>query len=372
MLSNHLLTHIKKTDADFVNENKSRYSLPEYDPQKHYLHLTNSKYYRALLTLRNLISSACDDFFSHKYNAKKIDLFMMTASVSSPMGPGSDSTSIPIKLGNTDCFLTDSSQFGFEPLLLNGIDLVYCYLPSMRGEDWDNRHLNQFFHCEAEMRAPLEKLFPIMEEYVRTLCYALLQSPNLINLISMRPEITRKALNKTLISTNFLRISFDEAVAILEKSGNSHYINFTKWGRDINAQGEFELMRILGVKTPIWVTHYDRDRVPFYQKPDPDRPDKVINSDLLFPALIETSFGGEVLGCGQRQDCPEEIFESLQRQHLLAEPYEWYINLRRQPGYQTTSGFGLGIERFLAWALCRSSIRDVIIYPRLKNIVTYP
>jgi len=372
MLSNYLLTHIKQTDADFVNENKSRCLIPEYDPQKHYLHLTNSKYYRALLSLRDLVSSACDDFFNHKHNAKKIDLFMLTPSVSSPMGPGSDSTAIPIKLGNINCFLTDSSQFGFEPLLLNGIDLVYCYLPSMRGEDWDNRHLNQFFHCEAEIRAPLDTLFPIMEEYVRTLCCVLSQSPNIINLISSHPEITRKTLNKIIATTNFPRILFDEAVGILEKTGDQHYVNFTEHGRDISAQGELELMRILAIKTPLWITNYDRDRVPFYQKPDPNQPDKVINADLLFPALTDVSFGGEVLGCGQRQDRPDEIIESLSRQNLSIEPYEWYINLRRQPGYQTTSGFGLGIERFLAWALCRSSIRDVIIYPRLKNIVTYP
>lgn len=75
---------------------------------------------------------------------------MLTPSVSSPTGPISDSEVIKIKFGKYDSYLVDSSQFGFEPLLLNRLDRVYCYLPSMRGENPDKRHLNQFFHCEPK------------------------------------------------------------------------------------------------------------------------------------------------------------------------------------------------------------------------------
>jgi len=66
------------------------------------------------------------------------------------------------------------------------------------------------------------------------------------------------------------------------------------------------------------------------------------------------------------------MYESLKRQNISTEPYEWYIDIRRNKNYKTTSGFGLGIERFLAWALAKESIRDVIPYPRLKNIKTLP
>ncbi len=372
MLSEHQLKNAAQINTHFENADKSDFALPTYSPEEHYLHLTNNQYYRALLILRSFISATCDDYFYNKHGAQKIDLFMLTPSVSSPMGPGSNSAAIPIKFGNLHSFLTDSSQFGFEPLLLNGLNLVYCYLPSMRGEDWDDRHLNQFFHCEAEMRAPLEDLFPIIEEYVKTLCYALLQLPNIVDVIGTCSSITQTALQNTIIANKFPRVTFDEAVSLLEKNGHQNQVNYTEHGRDISARGELELAKILQAKTPFWITHYDRDRVPFYQKPDPNNLNKVINADLIFPALTDKSFGGEILGCGQRQDRPEEMFDSLRRQNLSADPYEWYINLRRQPGYQTTSGFGLGIERFLAWALCRSSIRDVIIYPRLKNIITYP
>jgi asparaginyl-tRNA synthetase len=79
-----------------------------------------------------------------------MDLFLMTSSVSSPSGPGSDSESIALTFGGHNTYLTDSSQFGFEPVLIGGIPRAYCYLASMRGEDPDKRHLNQFYHCEYE------------------------------------------------------------------------------------------------------------------------------------------------------------------------------------------------------------------------------
>lgn len=149
-------------------------------------------------------------------------------------------------------------------------------------------------------------------------------------------------------------------------------VNFTKSGRDISFKGELELMKILKSKAPIWIRNYDRDRVAFYQKPSPENDNKVINADLLFPPLIDGAFGGEIVGCGQRQDNPDEMLESLNRQNLNPDPYQWYINLRRLPKYRITSGFGLGIERFIAWSLGLNDIKNAIIYPRLKNIISYP
>lgn len=112
--------------------------------------------------------------------------------------------------------------------------------------------------------------------------------------------------------------------------------------------------------------------MPFYQKPNPENTDQVINADLIFPPLLENSFGGEIVGCGQRQDNEQEMRESLDRQGISSDSYLWYINLRSLANYKTTSGFGIGIERFITWALCRDNIRDTILYPRLKNVSTFP
>lgn len=373
MFFNTIREKILMDDSEFSKIRKSSFLMPTYNPSVYYKDIALNNYFYALLTLRHYIKFASDYYFGLKLGAKNVDLFMMTPSVSSPMGPGSDSEPIKIKYGNLETFLVDSSQFGFEPLLLNNFDKVYCYLPSMRGEDPDSRHLNQFFHCEAEMKGTLEELTPVIEGYVKLLCETILLMDNMVDRISNDNNKTKKTLKKIRGLKVFPEITFDEAVDLLVKNGMKKCINFTDHGKDIGGDGEIELMKILKLDTPIWIKYFDRDRVPFYQKPDPDNKDKTINADLLFPPLKEGAFGGEVVGSGQRQDNPEEMYESLKRQNNIpAEPYEWYIDLRRFPNYKATSGFGMGIERFIAWVLAKESIRDVIPYPRLKNIRTLP
>ncbi len=88
--------------------------------------------------------------------------------------------------------------------------------------------------------------------------------------------------------------------------------------------------------------------------------------------MKEGSFGGEIVGCGQRQDNTEEMYDSMKRQGVSSDPYTWYADLRSMPSYRTTAGFGLGVERFIAWSLGLGNIRDAIPYPRLKNVLTIP
>lgn len=369
-----LLKTIKKSivEDDKKFNQEGNYKMPEYSPVNHYKHLCNSDYYRALIVLRHYVKIISDFYFSEEQKAKNIDLFMFTPSVSSPMGPGSDSEPMPIKFGDLNTFLVDSSQFGFEPLIMNGLDKVYCYLPSMRGEDSDKRHLNQFYHCEMEMQGKLDDMIPIIEKYIKALAETFLLMDNIINKISEDPEKTKEYLKNILKTEKFSKITFNEAVELLIKNNKKEFINFTEHGNDISSNGEIELMKILNTKTPIWITDFDRDRVPFYQKPHSKNLEKTINADLLFPPIIEDSFGGEIVGAGQRQDNSEEMYESLRRQNVSPESYEWYIDLRNNNNYKITSGFGLGIERFIAWSLGKDNIRDVILYPRIKNVKTCP
>lgn len=372
MIPAYLTKKIKADDLKYKNLDLKLFVLPKYNPETHYLELTQSGYFNALITLRHYIKMASDYYFGIRQGAKNVDLFMLTSSVSSPMGPGSDSEAIPIKFGKFNSCLVDSSQFGFEPLLLNNIDKVYCYLPSMRGENPDKRHLNQFFHCEAEIKGNIEQLIPIIECYVKILSETLLLMPNILKRMSLDSKKTTTILTKTIKSNKFSEITFDEAINALIESDNKHLIHFTRFGRDILAEGEVKLAEIFNFDTPFFIRNYDRDRVSFYQKPDSENSNKTINADLIFPSIIKGAFGGEIVGCGQRQDDFREINNSLNRQKINPKPYEWYLKLRKLPRYRTTSGFGLGIERFIAWSLCRNDIKDVIPYPRLKNIKTYP
>lgn len=372
MIPKSLIEKIQRDDPAYKDLKQASFIMPKYDPKTHYLELSRSKYFNALITLRHYFKVTSDYYFGEKLKAKNVDLFMLTPSVSSPMGPGSDSKTIPIKFGKFDTNLVDSSQFGFEPLLMNGMEKVYCYLPSMRGEDSDKRHLNQFFHCEAEIKGDINLLIPLVEGYIKTLAGAFLEMPHILRKLSLDFKSTESALNKILEAQKFPEFEFDYVVDRLVESGNKNLVHFAKSGRDILSGGEIKIAEIVNIKTPFWIKNYDRDRVPFYQKPDPKNLDKVINADLIFPPLLKNAFGGEIVGCGQRQNDYKELAQSLSRQKIKKEPYEWYMNLRKLPGYQITSGFGLGVERFITWSLCREDIKEAIFYPRLKNVKTYP
>lgn len=371
MQKESFINNIKEIDKLFFGENKLNYSLPIYNPETHYKDVGNSNYYRALVCFRNNIKHACDFYWSNIQKAYNVDLFMLTPSVSSPMGPGSDSEAIDIKFGNLKTYLVDSSQFGFEPILLNNIDKVYCYLPSMRGENPDSRHLNQFYHCEAEIKGGLDDLIPQMEKFVQFLAETCLAMPNLFNLISENGASSKEYLESIVSSQKFDQVEYGDMVKTLEDNGFKDLVNYTSFGRDVSSKGELEFLKIINAKRPVWIRNFDRDRVAFYQKPTKDG-SKVINCDLIFPQIYNDSFWGEIIGAGQRQDVYEEMLESLNRQKIDSEPYQWYMDLRKNEKYTTTSGFGLGVERFIAWVLCKDDIKDVILYPRLKNILTYP
>lgn len=361
-------------DLSFKKFKRSCFSIPKYNAPSYAEDILKTDYFNTLITIRHYLRLTADYHLSFNEKSKNIDLFMLTPSISSPSGPGSDSAPIPIKFGELNTYLVDSSQFGFEPLLLfKNLDKVHCYLPSMRGEDFDSRHLNQFYHLEMEITGTLEELLPKIEKLVKKLAETFLLMENIIDKVSSDPQKTKEYLSNICRMKKFPSITFDQAVDILVENGKKRLVNFTKARRDISSMGEIELMKILKLATPIWVTNFDRDRVPFYQKPDPNNSDKTINADLLFPPIIVGSFGGEIIGSGQRQDNREEMYDSLKRQNnISSKNYEWYINLRQNNNYKKTSGFGLGVERFITWALGNNNIRDAILYPRLKNIKTYP
>lgn len=371
-LPTYINKQLSSIDTQFLLEKRSGFRVPSYRPTKHYKDLVDSKYYWGLLAFRHCIKLISEYYFSTVVKATNVDLFMVTPSISSPMGPGSNSEAIRIRFGDLDTNLVDSSQFGLEPLLLNKFNKLYCYLPSLRGEKHDRRHLNQFFHCESEIKGTLDELIPIIEGYIKALAECSLRMSSLMGKISLDPTQTKIAAGNILKTKAFKQITFDDAVLMLKSNGYFHLVYETDSGRDIKPEGEIALANILKATTPFWIRNYDRDRVPFYQKPDPQNSNRVINADLLFPPLIKGSFGGEILGAGQRQDSVKEMRESLIRQGVSFGAYKWYIDLRRVSGYKTTSGFGMGIERFITWLICRDDIRLSIPYPRLKNVRSYP
>ena len=347
--------------------------IPEYRGDRHYLDLAQEPFFYFLLNLRHVLKLSVDKYFAEQVGATGADLYMYTSAISSPMGPGSNSEVIPFEFGGKTTNLTDSSQFGFEPLLLNDFRHLYCFLPSLRGERPDARHLNQFYHAEYEGRVGLDEVLEIASGLVFSFFETLRANLAVVNALSRNPGLSEAYIDRILgQKTGFDLIKFGEAARMLEKTAKPGCIEYHDSGRDFTALGEITLCSLLSAERPFWVTHYDRDRVPFYQKPDPSDPKKVLNADLIFPPLFEGAVGGEIVGAGQRQDDSGEIRESLNRQGVNVQPYEWYINLRDNGRYGMTSGFGIGFERFIANVLGLSNIRDAIIYPRLRGDIANP
>lgn len=185
-------------------------------------------------------------------------------------------------------------------------------------------------------------------------------------------QISNLGKLERIIDCKFPKIAFDDAVKLLEDNGYNKLIEYRKYGRILTSKAENTITKLVSDdKLPVWVTNYDRDVVAFYQKPDAKDNTKVLNADLLAPPLAKSGFGGEILGLGQRQNKPDDMIESMRRQHIRdLGRYGWYIKLRRNHKYQTTSGFGMGIERYISWILGLNSLADSCLYPVLRGTKT--
>lgn len=361
------LLEAHKEDRGLAKKIEKKLTHPELNMDRYYLNVASDPYFVVLSAFRHYIHEISNAYFAGIVKARHMDLFLMTSSVSSPSGSGSDSVPISLSFGGHNTYLADSSQFGFEPVLVGGIPRAYCYLASMRGEDADSRHLNQFYHCEYEAQDRFATVQKVAEGYIKVLISLVINMPNLIKIISKDPAASMAIARSILETDKFDQMTFDEAEVILKKNNYASDIRETALGKDITNKGEIHLLEIIGNKKPIWLTQQYRDRVAFYQKPLKSNPDRVMGADLLFPSLCPNGFGGEVLGMGERQDDPEEMYESMRRQGVDPSPYEWYVDIRRLPQYKTTSGFGLGIERFISWILGFDYIHKAILYPRMKG-----
>jgi asparaginyl-tRNA synthetase len=155
----------------------------------------------------------------------------------------------------------------------------------------------------------------------------------------------------------FPRISYTDAVARLREKGSE-----VEWGEDLGAPDEVRLTEDYDL--PLFVHDYPKTAKAFYMKENPDDPRTVLCDDLLAPEGY-----GEIIGGSQREDDLERLRARIAEQGLPEEAYGWYLDLRRYGSFPH-SGFGLGVERTLAWITGRHHIRELIPFPRLMNRLT--
>jgi len=264
------------------------------------------------------------------------------------------STLFNVKYFDMDAYLTQSWQLYAEAAIAS-LGKIYTVAPSFRAEkSRTRRHLTEYWHLEVEIPwCDLGGIMRAQEELITHICHALCEeTPKELEALGRPPKDLIK------VEMPFERITYDEVVDILNKDGAQF-----NWGGDLGWIEEKHLT--LKFDKPFFVTHYPTGIKAFYHKPDQKRPETTLSTDLMAPEGY-----GEIAGGGQRIDDPNELLKRIEEGNLNPKDYQWYIDLRRY-GSVPHSGFGLGVERTIAWICKLNHIRDAIAFPRLINRV-YP
>lgn len=326
-------------------------------PGRHFDSALQHPWYRAVYRLQSTIITSNAAFFDG-LGFDPVLMPVTTPSVSSPMGLGSDSLPVSVRIMDRETYLADSMQFQLEYLLRHGASGVYYIMPSFRGENHSSRHLNEFHHSEIEMLGGFEDLLGVAAKFVVALTADLLKRHGA--LIREAAGTLRHIEEVLKVGEAIPRISQVEAQRLL--SGEPGAFEALKDGSvRITARGERSLLAKTG--GIVFLTHPPHSIVPFYQAYSPDGIHAEA-ADLLLGI-------GETLGCGERHRTRAEAETALKRHGVAETPYGWYLDLKERYPLRT-GGFGMGLERYLAWMLRHEDIRDIPLIPRIGAIASAP
>ncbi|HXX71610.1 MAG TPA: asparagine--tRNA ligase [Candidatus Acidoferrum sp.] len=251
-------------------------------------------------------------------------------------------------------YLTQSGQLYVEATAA-ALGKVYTFGPTFRAEkSKTRRHLTEFWMLEPEAAyTHLEDMIQLGEGLVSAIVEEVVRSR------SRELEILGRSVDTLAkIVPPFPRVRYDEAVQILQKAGNP-----TKWGDDFGGDEETLLSR--DFDKPLVIDRYPAAMKAFYMATDPAQPDLALSFDMIAP-----EGGGEIIGGGERQSNYETLLRRIREHHLPEQAFQWYLDLRRY-GSVPHAGFGLGLERTVAWICGTEHIREVIPFPRMLYRV-YP
>ena len=261
-------------------------------------------------------------------------------------------------------YLAQTGQLYSEATIMS-FGKVYCFGPTFRAEkSKTRRHLAEFWMVEPEMAFyDLDDMMALEEQFVSHIVQTTLKEREAeLNLLGRDVSVLRN------ITPPFPRISYDEAIerlhAIRQASEDTGLKELLKieWGDDFGSPHETELTRQFD--KPVFVYGYPTAVKAFYMEPWPGRPEVCKSADLLAPEGY-----GEIIGGSERMSDPEVLLEAIRRHELPEANYSWYIDLRRY-GSVPHSGFGLGLERTVAWICGIDHIRQTSPFPRTLNRLT--
>ncbi|KMT15730.1 hypothetical protein BVRB_3g057100 [Beta vulgaris subsp. vulgaris] len=254
-------------------------------------------------------------------------------------------------------FLTVSGQLQAESFACS-LGSVYTFGPTFRAEhSHTSRHLAEFWMVEPEIAfADLEDDMNCAEAYIKFMCQWLLDRC-LDDMVVIAKLFDNTAIDrlKMVASTAFVRITYTEAVTLLEQVKDKKFENKVEWGSDLASEHERYLTEVI-FKKPVIVYNYPKGIKAFYMRLNDDGK-TVAAMDVLVPKV------GELVGGSQREERYDVIVKRIVEMGLPLEHYKWYLDLRRY-GTAIHAGFGLGFERMLLFATGIDNIRDVIPFPR--------
>jgi len=263
-------------------------------------------------------------------------------------------TLFPVDYYGEPVYLTQSGQL-YNEAICAAVRKTYCFGPTFRAEkSKTRRHLTEFWMLEPEVAfLDLEGVMALAEDTVYSLVQRILER--------RRPEL--EALERDIsrleaVKKPFPRITYEEALAVLRKAGKE-----LKFGDDFG--GDEETVLGAAFDRPVLIHRYPAHIKAFYMKRDPADPRLALGCDMIAPEGY-----GEIVGGGQREDDLKELEKRLEEHKLPRPAYQWYLDVRRYGSFPH-SGFGLGLERTVAWICGLRHVRETIPFPRLLEKV-YP
>ncbi|WP_336864439.1 asparagine--tRNA ligase [Peribacillus frigoritolerans] len=317
---------------------------PEFLMDNRHLWL-RSKRQHAVMKIRNEIIRATYEFFNEE-GFVKVDPPILTGSA-----PEGTSELFATKYFDEDAYLSQSGQLYMEAAAM-ALGKVFSFGPTFRAEkSKTRRHLIEFWMIEPEMAfIEFKENLEVQEKFVSSIIQSVLKNCELeLNTLG------RDTSKLEQIQAPFPRITYDEAIKFLHEQG----FDDIQWGDDFGAPHETAIAE--SYDKPVFITHYPTKIKPFYMQPDPDREEVVLCADLIAPEGY-----GEIIG-GSERIHDQELLEQRINEHGLSEDaYKWYMELRKY-GSVPHSGFGLGLERTVAWISGVEHVRETIPFPRLLN-----
>jgi len=300
-----------------------------------------SRRQHAIMLVRHEIIRACRDFLDSN------GFVLVDTPIITPNAVEGTTTLFAIDYFGRSAYLTQSGQLYNEANAM-ALKKVYCFGPTFRAEkSKTRRHLTEFWMVEPEMAyCDLEGNMVWAEQLVAYVVERVLET-RLEQLEVLERDLSRLEV----IGTPFPRLSYTEAVDLLHKAG----VDF-QWGGDFG--GSDETVISAQFDQPLVVHRFPAAIKAFYMKRDPEDERLALGMDVLAPEGI-----GEIIGGGQREDDLDTLVRLIKENDLPLEAYQWYLDLRRY-GSVPHSGFGMGIERVVAWICGVSHLRETIPYPR--------